>query len=48
MQTKTHGFKVVFHHENVSDLVNVFNEVIVFPLNLVVRVSFTFLASKVT
>ena len=45
---KAHVFKGVFHQVNFSDLTNVFVSVIAIPLNLVIRVSFAFLALKVT
>ena len=47
-QAKTCGFKIVSRKPNFSDLTNVFVQIIVFPLNLVLRVSFSFLASEET
>ena len=45
-QPKARGFKVVFRMTNFSNLTKVFVWVIVFPLNLVLTVSFTFFVSK--
>ena len=46
-QAKVPWFRVVFHLANFSDLTNVSVQVILFPLNLVLRASLTFLAWKV-
>ena len=40
--------KEVFHHRNFSNVTDVFLSVIKFPLKHITRVSFTFLASKLT
>ena len=47
MQAKIPRFKEVFHLTNFFDLANVSVQVILFPLNLILRASLTFLTRKI-
>ena len=47
MQAKIPRFKEVFHLTNFFDLANVSVQVILFPLNVILRASLTFLTRKI-